>query len=295
MNTEEFLKNASSRSKNIGNNRYQDEIKNLNDKIEELSKSMNGKDEELKLFKRNFTDMQIQFQEKNINIMESTNKLTEAEVEIKELNNKIMNLNNMNLMLISNLEKDKQKIQNEKDEFINNLNIVSSDKNDLQSRYDDIKLKYKETLSELHSKINNLEELNVKYTNIFREHNLLIELNNTKLTELDSLHKELLSENNHINSLKVMLIENEFLLKQKENQLKDIHSRMENNLFNYNITLKELKNSNKNDNNQVILLDTTNEVIEVTTNEITTATEVIEVTTNEVPILVTRGLKVSRR
>ena len=66
MNTEEFLKNASSKNKNVGNNKYQDEIKNLNNKINEMVKSIKSKDEELDLFKRNFTDMQIHIQEKNI-------------------------------------------------------------------------------------------------------------------------------------------------------------------------------------------------------------------------------------
>ena len=282
MNTEEFLKSASSRAKNIGNNRYQDEIKNLNDKIEGMSKCIKGKDEELDLFKRNFTDMQIQFQEKNINITESTNKLTKAELEIKDLNNKMMNLNNMNLILISNLEKDKQKNQNEKDEFINNLNTLSNDKDDLQSRYNDIKLKYKETLSELHLKINILEDLNTKHTINLREFNLLKEQSNTKTTELNTSGEELSLANNHINSLKIMLIENEVLLKQKEKQLKDIHSRMENNLFNYNLHPKMTNHFEQINKNKVEEIQEIQEIQEIEKEIIT-------------PILITRGLKISRR
>jgi chromosome segregation ATPase len=293
MNTEEFLKNASSKSKTIGNNRYQEEIKNLNDKIEEMSKSINNKDEELNLFKRNFTDMQIQFQEKNINIMELNNKLTKSQLDNKELNNKILNLNDMNLMLISNLEKDKQKIQNEKDEYVNNMNIFLNDKNDLQVRYDDIKIKYKEILSELHSKINSFEELNTQYTANLREFNLLKEQNNTISIELNTLKQEFSLANNEINSLRIILIEKEVLVKEKEHQLKDFHSRLftSKNLFNTHLKLNTCKSCSlviedtKEDmeNKEVNSQDLKEEIDLKTIKEITT------------PLVSKRGLKVSRR
>lgn len=239
MNTEEFLKNASSRARNIGNNKYQEDIKNLNDKIYEMSQSINSKDEQLNLFKRNFTDMHVQFQEKNINITETTNKLTKYESEIKELNDKILNLNNINLMMVSDLEKNIKKINDEKEECINNLNIISNDKNDLQFKYDDIKVKYKETLSELNLKTNMLEDLNTTHTVYSRDFNLLSELSNTKTIELDCMKQELSLANNLINSLKIILIEKDDLFKEKDEQLKNTNYKMENNLFN-NINLTEL-------------------------------------------------------
>lgn len=284
MNTKEFLKNASSKTKNMGNNRYQDEIKNLNDKIHKMSKSIDDKNEELNLFKRNFTDIQIQLQEKNIKITESNNKLTKAENEIKELNNNILNINNINLTLISNLEKDKQKNQNEKDEYINNFNVILNDKNDLQYRYDDIKIKYKETLLELDSKINILEDLNTKYTINLREFNLLKELNNTKINELDSMKQELYLANNHINSLKIILIEKDTLLREKEKQLKDIDSRLENNMFKYNMDLnKKIGEEIGEEENQTIQQEE-NKTIQQEENK-----------TDITNLVVKRGLKVSRR
>ena len=293
MNTEEFLKNASSKNKNVGNNKYQDEIKNLNNKINEMVKSIKSKDEELDLFKRNFTDMQIHIQEKNIKTTEYINKLTTAEYDIKDLNNKILNLNNMNLMQISNLEKDKQNIQNEKEEYINNWNIVLNEKNDLQSRYDDIKLKYKETLSHLDSKINDFEDLNTKHTVNLRECNQLKELNNTKTKELNSIKQELSLTNNQINYLKIVFIEKEKLLKDKENQLKDINSRIENNMFKYNINSNDnqvLENTSNNEfSNTNDINSNDNQVFSNTT------TNDNRINNNTSPIVQNRGLKLSRR
>ena len=236
MDTEQFLQNASSKTKQIGNNKYQEQINTLNTKILELLSNIETKNQELDLFKRNFSDMQLQFQEKNIQILESSNQISKLEVENQAFNNNIFNLNNTILSLSNNIENNIQKNQNEKDQYINSLNQVTHNKNDLQTRFDDIKIKYKQTLSQLDIKIYELENLSKDHTINIREFNLEKQLSKSTNKELDSIKEELSVAHNQTKLLQITLEEKEKSLIHIDSQLKDVMTRMENNIFKFKIS-----------------------------------------------------------
>lgn len=173
----------------VKGNKYQVEIKNLNDEILLLKEKIKNKDDEILLFKNSFVNIQIQLQERNISILEHQIQIDDMTNENLKLKNDSLNKNLLNVYKINDLENNNNTLLFEKDQYIRHLTNETDIKNNYILKYDNLKIKYQELLNKL--EVNNAlgDELKDKQVKVNKELTLLIQQHNTLKQELETIKK----------------------------------------------------------------------------------------------------------
>lgn len=211
MIPEEIIKNATTSI--YGHNKYQLEILELKQKIEDMNSIIKIKDDELILFKNNMMDFQLELQNKNQTISEISDKL----------NNTIDNLNNTKTQLRDSISDSSDNIiihdnqilllTTENKELHKNIINANITNNDLLLKYNDLKLTYQNTLNILEKKTCEKTDIDSLYLNILQELNLYKELNLTLQENINIIKIELVNSTNNINHLQSLIYEKDMYLK----------------------------------------------------------------------------------
>lgn len=213
INDINFAKNASSTTKSIGHNKYQIEIQELKDTITELTSKIKNKNDDLELFKNNLKDLHIQIQEKNMNLLDTSNQLTITTQNLYDITNKYNEI-----VILNDKNTNEYKIQydcliNEKLQLHKNISCNDENIHNLLSKYNELKIKYQDNIILLEK--NSLETSNISllYKNTINELNLYKDLNLTKQNEIDTVKSQLITLNNELGELRLLIHKKDEYLK----------------------------------------------------------------------------------
>jgi chromosome segregation ATPase len=273
-----FVSNASSRSKPFGHNKFQVQLLEANSKIESLEQLIKGKDSELELFKNNIRSFQLQFQEKNIEILQLKQNMNNYKNNLELVT---FDLNKLNVDKTSDKTSLTNKCDNLHDENTHLLNTITQlhkTNNETLEKYNDLKLKYQTTLDLLEKKSNEYTTVTSDYTDSVNELNLLKELNLKQEKDIETIKQQLFQSKNETSVLKSQLFE-------KDISLGELHKKLA--LERYTIRGKIIE--------QPIYIQET----EVVVGEVLEEEPVIEqdsVSANrQVKVTTQRGVKLSKR
>ena len=214
-----FVSNASSRSKPFGHNKFQVQLLEANSKIESLEQIIKDKDSELELFKNNIRSFQVQFQDKNIEILQ-----LKQDIEKYKNNLEIVtfDFNKLNVDKTSDETSLTNKCDNLHDENIHLLNTISQlhkTNNETLEKYNDLKSKYQTTIDLLEKKSNEYTGFISNYTDSVNELNLLKELNLKQEKDIETIKQQLFQSKNETSVLKSQLFEKDISLGELHKKL----------------------------------------------------------------------------
>lgn len=207
-----FVSNASNRPKSYGHNKYQLQLQEANDKIEQLNNIIKEKNDELELFKNNLRSFHMQLQDKNTTIDTLTNELninkTSLETVTFDFNKLKLEKDNCD----TSSAESHMKLYDENMELKSTIQSLHKTNNETVTKYNDLKVKYQTTLDLLEKKgseYNSLEETN---RNLSNELNLKSDLNMTQLSEIEILKEEVIQTRNELTLLKTQLYEKDIMI-----------------------------------------------------------------------------------
>lgn len=197
----------------LGNNKYQIQIVELNNNILELNNKLDINDKENILFKSNITNLQLDIINKNSIINELTLKVNNIsndcdsyKVQLLELNESSQKLYHNCITKIQDVIIVNNSLQDKLDN-VESINLTNIDK------YNEIKLKYQNILIK-YEDLNILNYDNIsKQIDITKELNLYKELNSIKITENETLSNQILMYIDKVNLLNRNIFEKDDYLK----------------------------------------------------------------------------------
>jgi hypothetical protein len=172
-----FVLNASSRSKPLGHNKFQVQLLEANFKIESLEQIIKDKDSELELFKNNIRSFQLQFQDKDIEILQLKQDMENYKNNLDIVTFDLNKLNTDKTLDETSLINKYDNLYAENIQMFNTINQLNKTNNDTLEKYNDLKSKYQTTLELLEKKSNEYIIVISDYTDSVNQLNLLKELN----------------------------------------------------------------------------------------------------------------------
>jgi chromosome segregation ATPase len=218
-NSETFVSNASSRSKSFGHNKFQIQLQDANNKIEELDTSIHEKNTELELFKNNMRDFHLQLQTKNTEISQLKEEVNSYKNNLELLTFDFNKLQTNNQNDEVNLEKKHNILHDENLHLANTITLLNKTQNEMTEKYNDLKTKYQNTLELLEKKSNSHSTLLSTHNDNLNELNLLKELNLRQEKEIETIKQELFLSKNETSVLKTQLFEKDISLGQLHKKL----------------------------------------------------------------------------
>jgi chromosome segregation ATPase len=214
-----FVSNASSRSKPLGHNKFQVQLLEANSKIESLEQIIKDKDSELELFKNNIRSFQLQFQEKNIEILQLKQNMNNYKNNLEIVT---FDLNKLNVDKTSDetsLTNKCDNLHHENTHLLNTINQLHKTNNETLEKYNDLKSKYQITLDLLEKKSNEYTTVTSDYTDSVNELNLLKELNLKQEKDIETIKQQLFQSKNETSVLKSQLFEKDISLGELHKKL----------------------------------------------------------------------------
>jgi len=265
--TDEFVSNASMKPKNIGHNKFQIKILEANSQIEELSKNLEHKNNEIEQLKSIIDTSRLHLNEKESIIQILTNKL---DMTSSELNNLTDDLHNFKLDTHDNIntyECDKNQLINEIDALKLNISDLHATNDELMLKYQNLKKQYQITLDLLENKVQHNNELIHNIYNLTNELNIYKDNCSKQLSDITSLKQELLEIYDINTALKLQISE-------KDDYVGQLHKKL---------ACQKIK---------VINIDTeTDKSISSDTNDTIDTTQI----SRQIKVSSNRGIKISKR
>jgi hypothetical protein len=223
----EFVRNASSKNKTVGHNKYQNTISNLQRELDNQKTIISNQNEELQLFRNNITSTQLQLQEKIILINELQKQVDEITQSNNDLNNQITDLNIQYKTDIDNLINDNKILKDDNSQLMK-INSQSYQKyNEDSNIYIDFKQKYQNITDILDTKIKQNEDLESTVYQLVTENSMYKDTNSKLQTEVNSIKAQLVQYKNENSILKTNIFEKDFLLKQQSKYLADQDAKID--------------------------------------------------------------------
>lgn len=211
--TNEFVKNAASKERIVGHNKYQEEIQVLNKIIIELNNNIKVKDDEISLFKNNVNDLYKQLQEKNMISESNADKLKKTSNDLDDM---IIKYNSLNIEYDQNTNENHIKydlLNNEKTQLYEIITSNNKINEDLLSKYNELKGKYQDGLLLLEQKSLDIIELKSINLDTVSQLEMYKDLNLKKQNEIETIKNALDKSNNEINVLKTSASKTDAYLK----------------------------------------------------------------------------------
>ena len=219
MEDNTFVSNASSRSKPFGHNKFQVQLLEANSRIESLEQIIKDKDSELELFKNNIRSFQLQFQDKNIEILQLKQDMEKYKNNLEIVTFDLNKLNVDKTLDETSLTKKCDTLHHENIHLINTIAQLHKTNNETVEKYNDLKSKYQTTLDLLEKKSNEYTEVISNYTDSINELNLLKELNLKQEKDIETIKQELFQSKNETSVLKSQLYEKDISLGELHKKL----------------------------------------------------------------------------
>jgi chromosome segregation ATPase len=212
----EFITKASNKAKNIGHNKYQLTIIDLTSEIDSQKETITNQNEEIQMYKNNVTSVQMQLQEKNLQMNDLDVKMKDALSLIEEYKTKLS-------LYTSESGSNLERLQNENDNLHSSnsklMTIIANanNKNDIEcSKYTELLNRHQTSLSILEKKNKENEELNEQLRKFSQEQSLYKSENVKLQDEIKSIRTQVSNYKNENSLLRTQIFEKEFLLKEWE-------------------------------------------------------------------------------
>jgi chromosome segregation ATPase len=281
----DFVQVASSKSKNIGHNKFQAQLQEANEQIDNLQSIIDEKNAELELFKNNMREFQLQMQKKNIDIAMLHGQVSDLTNRFSKLNIEFESYKQDSNQVTQDTDNDKLQLINLNKGLNEQVTSLTTDLENTSSKYEELKNKYQLTLTLLDSKTNEYKAVSLDYDNVTNELNLYKELNSKQLSTIDMLKEELQASQNESSILRTRIFE-------KDTYLGELNKK-------YTLQQQTLKGKrvvieDKEQDESSSVENTQNTEAPQEVNNILVPENIINITSR--PIKVTdRKLKVSRR
>jgi hypothetical protein len=214
-----FVLNASSRSKPLGHNKFQVQLLEANFKIESLEQIIKDKDSELELFKNNIRSFQLQFQDKDIEILQLKQDMENYKNNLDIVTFDLNKLNTDKTLDETSLINKYDNLYAENIQMFNTINQLNKTNNDTLEKYNDLKSKYQTTLELLEKKSNEYIIVISDYTDSVNQLNLLKELNLKQEKDIETIKQQLFQSKNETSVLKSQLFEKDISLGELHKKL----------------------------------------------------------------------------
>lgn len=283
----DFVQNASSKSRNIGHNKFQLQLQEANSTIVSLNEKISEQNAELELFKNNMKTLQIQLQGKTTDIAILNGQLADLTNRFNKVNTEFEMYKQNSQDFTYEIDNDKSKLLFENAELSANMESLKTTLENTNVKYEELKNKYQLTLTLLDSKTNAYKDLSTNYDNTVNEMNLYKELNQKQLSSIDLLKEELEACRNENSILRTRIFEKDAYLgelnKKYALQQQSLRGKKNTSVF---------KNTEEEVLDEIIEEHSTQEEEQINDN---IDLNVVNITSRPVKVAGQRQLKVSRR
>lgn len=280
----DFVQNASSKSRNIGHNKFQLQLQEANSQIESLNTTISGQSAELDLFKNNMKTLQLQLQSKTSDIAVLNGQLSDLTNRFNRVNTEFQMYKQNSQEFTYEIDNDKVKLMCENTTFRENITSLQSSLDNTNIKYEELKNKYQLTLTLLDSKTNSYKDLMTEHDNIINELNLYKELNQKQQNTIDLLKNELEASNNETSILRTRIFEKDAYLGELNKKFALQQNSLRGRKINANVASTE----------EEVIEEVIEETLEEETND-NIDLNVVNITSRPIKVTGQRELKMSRR
>ena len=205
--TLDFLKKAGEKPRQFGLNKFQVQIKELEQQILNSNATIQSKDQQLQNFQNNVSIIQQQFQEKYQDHTELQNAHTTIEKELKLVQAQLQLDGIKYTDTIESITQINKDIAYENRMLKSKIPIVSQEYSELNTKYSELKIRYQASLQSFDKKSKEYHELSELYNNLQNQLNLEIENGKNKESKNDSIIVEVVNLKNENSKLRILLFE----------------------------------------------------------------------------------------